>query len=261
MLSPDRPITSKEMPEVAADILSRIRARAPRVHCITNVVAQNFSANMLLAAGAIPSMTIAPDEVAEFVTRADALLINLGTFDADRRAASEIAIGAAAQAGKPWLLDPVFVDRSAQRANYARTLIAKRPRALRLNRAEFTALSGQELDGASLARYADDIGTTIGMTGETDIVISGGRLACIANGDPMMARVTAMGCAAGALVGACLAVESDAWVATTSGLLILGVAGQLAGAGAAGPGSFVPAILDKIYSLDQATLVERARVM
>ena len=94
MLSPDRPVTSKDIPALAADVLERIRARAPRVHCITNVVAQNFSANMLLAAGAIPSMTIAPDEVGEFVARADALLVNLGTFDAERRIAAGIAIDA-----------------------------------------------------------------------------------------------------------------------------------------------------------------------
>jgi hydroxyethylthiazole kinase len=206
-------------------------------------------------------MTIAPDEVGEFAARADALLINLGTFDADRRAAVEIAIAAATQAGKPWLLDPVFVDRSAQRANYARMLIAKHPHAVRLNRAEFTALSGHELDGAALARFADEIGTTVGMTGDTDIVINGGKLACIANGHPLMSSVTAMGCASGALVGACLAVESDAWVATSAALLIFGVAGQLAGVAASGPGSFAVAMLDALYTLDHATLVERARVM
>ena len=50
-----------ELADVAADILARIRARAPRVHCITNTVAQQYTANMLLAAGVVPSMTISPD--------------------------------------------------------------------------------------------------------------------------------------------------------------------------------------------------------
>src|SRR5262245_7735308 len=123
MLSPDRPVASKDIPSAAAEVLERIRTRAPRVHCITNVVAQNFSANMLLAAGAIPSMTIAPDEIAEFVVRADALLINLGTFDAERRIASGLAIEAAAQNGKPWLLDPVFIERSQPRTVFAKSLV------------------------------------------------------------------------------------------------------------------------------------------
>jgi hypothetical protein len=104
MLSPDRPITSKDIPAAAAGVLERIRERSPRVHCITNAVAQNFSANMLLAIGAIPSMTIAPEEVAQFAGRADALLVNLGTFDAERRTAAYVAIEVMTQQGKPWLL-------------------------------------------------------------------------------------------------------------------------------------------------------------
>src|SRR4051794_41683090 len=74
-----------ELPHIAADILTRLRARGPRVHCITNAVAQTFTANTLLAAGAVPSMTLAADEIGAFVARADALLVNLGTFDAERR--------------------------------------------------------------------------------------------------------------------------------------------------------------------------------
>ena len=70
-----------ELPHIAADILMRLRARGPRVHCITNAVAQTFTANTLLAAGAVPSMTLAADEIGAFVARADALLVNLGTFD------------------------------------------------------------------------------------------------------------------------------------------------------------------------------------
>jgi len=261
MLSPDRPIASKDIPSAAADILERIRTRKPRVHCITNAVAQNFSANMLLAAGAIPSMTIAPDEIGEFAARADALLINLGTFDAERRIASGIAIEAVTQQGKPWLLDPVFAERSQPRTQFAKSLLEKRPHAVRLNQAEFRALAGIEVDGASLARFGESHDTVIGLTGETDIIFGGGRLACIGNGDPLMAKVTAMGCAGSGLVGACLAVESDAWVATAAGLLILGVAGQLAAQSSAGPGSLVPGILDTLHALDGATLIEHARVI
>jgi len=57
------------LPTITADILDRLRQRRPRVHCITNAVAQNFTANMLLAAGAVPSMTIAPKEIRAFVVR------------------------------------------------------------------------------------------------------------------------------------------------------------------------------------------------
>src|SRR3982074_1462178 len=102
----------RDLPLVSADILARIRARRPRVHCITNAVAQNFTANMLLAARAVPSMPIASDEIAVFVARADALLVNLGTLDPERRGAIEIAIATAGErgAGGP---HPAFLAPSA----------------------------------------------------------------------------------------------------------------------------------------------------
>ena len=43
--------------ERAASLLDGIRAKNPRIHCITNTVAQAYTANMLLAAGATPSVT------------------------------------------------------------------------------------------------------------------------------------------------------------------------------------------------------------
>src|SRR2546423_10400782 len=137
-----------DLPIITADVLERIREKRPRVHCITNAVAQNFTANMLLAAGAVPSMTIAQKEVRAFAARADAVLINLGTFDPERQKASLAAIAVANKRGIPWVLDPVFIDRSPPRAVFAKTLVAKTPRALRLNRAEFGALSGGKTDDA-----------------------------------------------------------------------------------------------------------------
>ena len=86
-----------DLAHVTADILARLRARRPRVHCITNNVAQNFTANALLAAGAVPSMTLAAEEIGAFVASADGLLVNLGTFDDERREAAATAIEVAAE--------------------------------------------------------------------------------------------------------------------------------------------------------------------
>jgi hydroxyethylthiazole kinase len=249
-----------ELPALTADILARLRQRRPKVHCITNAVAQAFTANMLLAAGAVPSMTIAPDEVTHFVAGADALLVNLGTFDAERRQASEIAIETAAGKGLPWVLDPVFVDRSQPRAAYARGLVGKRPGSVRLNRGDFFALAGVEPETGALLRYALDQDTVIGLTGETDRVTDGARLATIANGHPLMSRVTAMGCAGSALVAACLAVADDAYVGTAAALILLGVAGEIAAERARGPGTLAAAIIDAVYNLDGEELRARARV-
>jgi hydroxyethylthiazole kinase len=260
MRQPDNPRSIVYLPAACADVIERVRAHSPRVHCITNAVAQNFTANVLLAAGARPSMTISPEEIGSFVASADALLVNLGTFDAARREATDTALEVAAAESLPWVLDPVLIDRSQPRAAYAADLVTRRPRAIRLNRAEFAALAGSEPDDAALPRYALNAGTVVGLTGETDVVSDGARGAAIRNGHPLMARVTAMGCAASALVAACHAVEADAWLATAAALLAIGVAGEDAAAHARGPGSFVTDILDALYGLDRERLLARAKV-
>jgi hydroxyethylthiazole kinase len=249
----------RDLAVMTADVLERIRARRPRVHCITNAVAQNFSANMLLAVGAAPSMTIAPDEVADFVASADALLVNLGTLDAERRAAIDYAI-AAAGTRVPWVLDPVLIDRSRPRLVLAAALAARKPRAIRLNGTEFRALAGGEPSAETLSRYVAAQGSVIGLTGGRDVVTDGSRSVAILNGDPLMAKVTAMGCAASAIVAACLAVEPDAWRATAAGLILVGVAGEVAAGAAHGPGTFAVAMLDALHALEAATITQRARL-
>lgn len=241
-------------------LLGRLRAQAPRVHCVTNAVAQNFTANVLLALGAVPSMTIDAEEIAAFVRRADALLVNLGTFDRERRQATEIAVETAAQHEVPWVLDPVFIERSEQRAAFAGTLVTRGPKVVRLNKAEFAALAGKEPARAALAEYAEAHKTVIALSGDTDLVADGEGVTAIANGHELMARVTAMGCAGSALVAACLAVEPDVMRAAATGLAIIGVAGELAADEARGPGSFAVAIIDALYRLDGPTLAARARV-
>ena len=158
------------------------------------------------------------------------------------------------------MLDPVFVDRSAPRADFARELGAQAPKVVRLNHTEFSVLAGSEPTCAAVMAYARDRKTVIGLSGETDWVTDGERIATIGNGHPLMAKVTAMGCAASALVAASLAVEPDAWRATAAALIIIGVAGELAAAKSEGPGSFAVAILDALYNLDGPTLISRARV-
>jgi hydroxyethylthiazole kinase len=260
--SRERPLTMHapvELADIAADVLGRLRARTPRVHCITNSVAQQFTANVLLAVGAVPSMTIAREEVACFVAGAEALLVNLGTFDVERRGAIDAAIGSANAARKPWVLDPVFIDRSSARAQFARELVVRGPAVIRLNKAEFGALSGDST-GDAAARVAKAHGLVVALTGDLDRVSDGARHAVIANGDSLMGLVTAMGCAGSALVGAALAVETDAFIAACAALTAFGVAGEIAAREARGPGSFAGAIIDALYRLDGATLRERARV-
>ena len=246
--------------QAASDILARLRARMPRVHCITNTVAQSFTANVLLAAGCTPSMTLSAEEIGSFVSGAQALLVNLGTFDAERRQATAIALEAATRNKVPWVLDPVFIDRSGPRAAFARELIAHRPVVVRLNHAEFAALAEAVPSRDSTMSYARSKRIVVAVSGETDLITDGQQIASISNGHPLMSKVTAMGCAGSAVLAACLAVETDALRAAIAGLAIIGVAGELAAERSSGPGSFAVAFIDALHNLEPATLIARARV-
>jgi hydroxyethylthiazole kinase len=239
----------------AADVLARLRAKSPRVHCITNSVAQAFTANVLLAAGAQPSMTISSEEIGNFAGAANALLVNLGTFDRERAEAIDIALASVTAAKRPWVLDPVLIDRSPLRAKLARELLTRRPGALRLNAAEFAALAASRTP----AEFAAANATVVALSGATDVVAAGDHQIVLANGHPLMARITAMGCAGSALVAACLAVEKDSWLASVAGMSILGVAGEIAGETSQGPGSFAVAILDALYRLEPGVLAARMK--
>jgi len=254
-----RPLDLRAAVQSSGDVLARLRDKAPRVHCVTNTVAQNFTANALLAVGAVPSMTTSLDEIGHFAGSADALLVNLGTFDRERAEAIGIALTAAESSRRPWVLDPVLIERSPMRASLARKLLNRGPAVLRLNASEFATLAGHQVT-PTIDDFAAEHMTVVALSGETDVVADATRRAALANGHALMAKVTAMGCAASALVAACLAVETDPWQASLAAMMMFGVAGELAGAHAQGPGSFAVTFLDELFRLTPDAMLERARV-
>ena len=75
--------------------LATLRQRHPLVHCITNQVASNLTANALLCVGASPLMAEDEDEVAALSP--DALLINLGMQTPARMRSARVAVTGARQ--------------------------------------------------------------------------------------------------------------------------------------------------------------------
>jgi hydroxyethylthiazole kinase len=160
----------------------------------------------------------------------------------------------------PWLLDPVFVDRSELRLGYAKELLARKPAAVRLNGAEFKALSGAPPNAEAVRVFARSCGSIVALTGEIDLVSDGERLATIRNGDALMGKVTAMGCAESALATAALVADEDAFAAVVAALTVFGIAGELAAAISKGPGTFAVAIIDALHTMTPEDVFARARV-
>ena len=91
------------------DVLAAVRRSTPLVHCMTNTVVPEVTANVLLAVGAAPAMIDLPEEAQIFAGIASALLINVGNGSAEQHAGMRLAAPAAVAAGRPWVLDPVAV--------------------------------------------------------------------------------------------------------------------------------------------------------
>jgi hydroxyethylthiazole kinase len=231
-----------------ASILARVAEARPRIHCLTNTVAQNVTANMLLAFGAIPSMAVHPDEVAAVAAGAGAILINLGTISLEGERAVPKLLEVAREHGKPLVLDPVFVELSPLRMRLAEEALRLPGIVVRGNGAEMQALAPRLAAAPSATRVT---------TGGIDRIEGPSGAFDIAHGDSLMTKVTGLGCASSALVAACCAVEPDPVLAAAAALTAYGVAGEIAAERSNGPGSFAMHLVDALANLDLAGLAAR----
>ncbi len=256
-------------------LLTRIRTLQPLIHNITNYVAMPFNANALLAIGASPIMAHAIEEVDAIVQLAQALVINIGTLDVHWLASMTRAMQAARKKSIPIVLDPVGAGATSFRTNSIITLCdAVSPDVIRGNAAEIMALAGESLveskgvDSmyASVAAYsagkqlAERYQCLVVVSGERDFIIHTEKTRVVENGLPIMSRVTAMGCTATAVIGAFCAVESDYFLASTMAMVVMGIAGELAGGLSNGPGSFQMQFLDALYNLKEEDISTRMKL-
>ncbi len=254
--------------------LHRIRTQAPLVHNITNYVVMNTTANALLALGASPVMAHAIEEVEEMTSLARALVVNIGTLSAPWIEAMRKAGKTANRRDIPIVLDPVGCGATQLRTQTAQMLVREiHPTVIRGNASEIRALlragpgprgvdsrhSPEEVldDACALSRAHDCV---VSVSGTVDRIVAGDRITQVANGHPLMARVTGMGCTASAVTGAFLAVADTPLAAATHAMAVMGVAGELAAIGAAGPGSFQARFLDVLASLDKAEVEPRLKI-
>ena len=99
------------------------------------------------------------------------------------------------------------------------------------------------------------------VTGPVDYVTDGERVLALGNGDPLMTRVTGVGCAMGALAAACVASAPDTFTGAAACAAILGIAGERAAARCPRPGSFAGALLDELDALSPAEVAEFTRIV
>ena len=224
--------------EKIASLHQEIQNRRPLVQCITNAVTVNDCANILLAAGASPTMAHHPQEAAEISAGCDALVCNFGAI-ADYEAMKSAAL-MATRLGHPIVIDPVGVSGSTYRRTKCIELIKKAGAdCIRGNYSEIAALikndrtvvgvdaMQQQIDTQAMQEFARQNRLFLWASGEADILTDGERLWYCKNGDPLMARITGSGCMSSVLLGAFLSIENSL-ESVAACCAFVGLAGELA---------------------------------
>ena len=258
--------------------LDAVRAKRPLVHSITSSVAAHFSANGLLALGASPLMANSPAEVAELAAHSATLVLNIGMPTDAQVEAMLLAGEAANRAAVPVVLDPVAVSASAYRQEIVAKLLARLQfAAIRGNAAELAYLadvpwqaSGVDAGEGSgdLAAIARQVATRYRclavLSGARDYISDGKRLAVLANGTPLLPRITASGCLLSAVLAAFLAVApaNERFPAACEACASYAIAGEQAAAGLAPSqsGSFAARFIDALAAISAAEVAAAIRI-
>lgn len=246
------------------DAWTELKTQQPLIHIMTNSVANNYVANVLLAAGASPAMIDNPFEAESFASIASAINLNLGTPTSEQMQAMHIAAQTAQRLGKIWVLDPVGYGPILKwRSEMTDALLQFQPSVIRGNASEIGALAGNQIQSKgvdttvsseSVYRQASSLfehTECIAISGESDFILSKELNAVIQinGGSYLQPKITASGCALGALTAAYCAVSSTITAGTVAAHIHFAIAGKKAYERANAVGSFNVAFLDEIYML------------
>lgn len=199
-----------------------VRKRRPLVHCVTNQVVMNFTANVLYAAGASPLMSQAPEEGAELAALRSSLLINIGTLtqdwvlDVEKLLEQEKDFLESNHHPRRAILDPVGAGASKFRTETALKFLGTGVFAfLRGNAFEIQSLIGEKAQGRGVDSLspveqahhaatilARDYNLIVAVSGPEDYVTDGRRSLILRNGSPLLSHVTGTGCSLNALIAA-----------------------------------------------------------
>ncbi|WP_459538374.1 hydroxyethylthiazole kinase [Methanobrevibacter sp.] len=270
--------------------LQDIKEKNALTHCITNSVTINDCANAVLAIGGSPFMAEDAEELAEVVTIADVLVINIGKLSKDQIESMKISSKTANETGTPIILDPVGVGVTELRNKTTMDLINNYDiTAIRGNITEIKAIAKLVgvLDESNTAKgvdvNADDIitednlkangdlicnlskklDTVILASGPIDILSDGETTVAIDNGDDMMPLITGSGCMLSSIVGSCIG-GSNAFDGSLVAILAMNIAGEKARAKVderdEGTGSFRAYLIDYLYKTDSETLINESNI-
>ena len=266
-----------DIKQYTSQLVEKIKNTSPLIHNITNFVVMNSSANILLAIGASPVMAHCLGEVEEMTSLADALVLNIGTLQDDWIDSMILAAKTANTKGIPVILDPVGSGATSLRTQAVKKIMnAANISVLRGNASEIFSLASADVrtrgvDSSLLVtaeiieaakKLAIDMDCIIAMSGAEDIITDGRKTFQISNGQPLMTKVTGIGCGLSAVTGAfCAVSDGQLLSATAAAFGFYGLCGDMAIKISDQPGSFFVAFVDTLYAVQAENIQAGLRVM
>lgn len=265
----------KALINTADKATSAVHTKSPLSHNMTNLVVQNFAANVALAIGASPIMANYGEEASDLSRLGGALVVNMGTVTPEGLLNYKKAIAAYNAAGGPIVLDPVGAGATSVRRDALSQLLGVGYFDLiKGNEREIMAVaraSGFTLDDSSQQRGVDSGDSLFSleqraylvsrialrernivlMTGATDVISDGVRTYAIKNGHAYLGKITGSGCTLGTTLSAYLAaMPHEKLHAAIAGIMHYEIAAEYAARreDVKGPGTFVPAFIDELFA-------------
>ncbi|KAG9229209.1 Hydroxyethylthiazole kinase family-domain-containing protein [Amylocarpus encephaloides] len=269
-----RNLSASSHVERSAQVVREAAEVSPLSHNMTNLVVQNFAANVALAVGGSPIMANYGEEAADLAKLGGSLVINMGTVTPEGLINYAKAMRAYNLVGGPIVFDPVGGGATAVRRDAVKSLLAAGYfDVIKGNEGEIKTVFGTVVQqkgvdsGASTstdeekATLVRDLArrecNVVVMTGATDFLSDGQRTFAVNNGHELLGAITGSGCVLGTAISIMLAAwKEDRLLATLAGLLHFEIAAEIAAErdDVKGPGSFVPALIDEIYNIQKSAL-------
>ena len=254
-------------------LISAVETQGPLCHNMTNLVVQNFAANVTLAIGASPIMANYGKEAEDLSALGGALLVNMGSVTPEAIENYLVAMGHYNLNDSPIIFDPVGAGGTQIRKEAVKAILnGAYIDVIKGNEREIGVVMG-EIEGQqkgvdsgpsstsadekamSVKTLAERERNVVVMTGAVDYLSDGKRTFSVHNGHSYLSAITGSGCVLGTIIAAYLAVASDKLLGAMVALLVFEIAAERAAArlDVKGPGTFVPALIDELYLIIQET--------
>ncbi|KAB8349699.1 hypothetical protein FH972_023714 [Carpinus fangiana] len=270
---------SQDLGELLArvgSIAQRVAQQKPLCHNMTNLVVQNFAANVALAIGGSPIMSSNGLEARDLASLGGSLVLNMGTVTPESLKNYLLAMAAYNATGNPILFDPVGGGATSIRREAIATLMSSGYfDVIKGNTSEILTVLGEqrvaqrgvdstpnsgftaEDKARAVKRLAQRERNIVIMTGATDYISDGIRVFAISNGHEYLGSITGSGCTLGTTIAAFAAVErGDRLLAALAAILIYEIAAEQATQrhDVQGTGTFMAAFLDQLYAIRAQSL-------